>query len=128
MARTLESTREKFLKDRFANMLKIQIDEIGEGYAKCSLKIEDMHINGRGGVQGGAIFTLADYCFGVANDGIAVSLTSEISYLAATKGTVLYAEANRLKDGRTTVFYEIKVTDDLGKNIAFVTMTGFKVE
>ena len=33
-----------------------------------------------------------------------------------------------VKDGRTTVFYEINVTDDEGRLVAFVTMTGFRIQ
>lgn len=127
MRRNLEETRKYFEGDRFAAHCGIKIEEVGEGYAKCVMKIDDCHRNGLNNVQGGAIFTLADFCFGVANDGTAVSLTSEINYLSASKGTVLFAEAKEKKNGRNISFYEIEVTDDLGKNIAFVTMTGFKL-
>ena len=76
--------------------------------------------------MGGATFTLADLCYGAACDFSAVSMTSEISYLAPATGDVLYAEARVVKDGRTTVFYNVTVTDQTGRNVAFVTMTGFK--
>lgn len=128
MRRNLEESREFYKGDRYASLTGIVIDEVGEGYAKCTLKIEDCHRNGRNSVQGGAIFTLADFCYGVAVDGKCVSLSSEITFLAATKGSYLYAEAKMVKTGRSTVFYTIEVTDDLGKKIAFVTMTGFRVE
>lgn len=127
MRRDLQATREFFIDDRYAVHSGIVIDEVGEGYARCSMEIKDYHRNARGVVMGGAIFTLADLCYGAACDGQACSMTSEINYLHAAKGNKLIAEAHLIKDGRTTVFYEIRVTDDSGLIIAFVTMTGFRI-
>lgn len=127
MRRNLAETRKFFEEDRFAAHSGIVIDEVGEGYARCSMDIKDYHRNARGVVMGGAIFTLADLCYGAASDGQACSMTSEISYLYAAKGNRLIAEAHMIKDGRTTVFYEIRVTDETGLLIAFATMTGFRV-
>lgn len=127
MRRDLQATREFFIDDRYAVHSGIVIDEVGEGYARCSMEIKDYHRNARGVVMGGAIFTLADLCYGAACDGQACSMTSEINYLHAAKGNKLIAEAHLIKDGRTTVFYEIRVTDESGLLIAFVTMTGCRI-
>ena len=128
MRRTLEESKAFFARDRFAALTEIEILEVDDFYAKCRMKIQEKHLNGDNHVMGGAIFTLADYCYAVASDSVAVSLSSEINYLSSSKGTELIAEARMLKDGRSTVFYEVRITDDLGKNIAFVTMTGFKIK
>ena len=128
MRRNLDETRKFFEDDSFAVHSGIVIDEVGEGYARCSMEIKDYHKNARGVVMGGAIFTLADLCYGAACDGQACSMTSEINYLRAAKGTRLIAEAHQIKDGRTTVFYEIRVTDDAGLLVAFMTMTGFRIK
>ena len=109
MRRDLEATRKFFADDLFA--------------VHSGMEIKDFHKNARGVVMGGAIFTLADLCYGAACDGQACSMTSEINYLHAAKGKKLFAEAKMVKDGRTTVFYEIRVTDDEGRLVAFVTMT-----
>ncbi|MBO4718012.1 MAG: PaaI family thioesterase [Spirochaetales bacterium] len=127
MRRDLQATREFFIDDRYAVHSGIVIDEVGEGYARCSMEIKDYHRNARGVVMGGAIFTLADLCYGAACDGQACSMTSEINYLHAANGNKLIAEAHLIKDGRTTVFYEIRVTDESGLLIAFVTMTGCRI-
>ncbi len=126
MRRDLEQTRAYAVKDRFGVYCGIEIDEVGEGYARCHMDIKDHHRNARGVVMGGATFTLADLCYGAACDFSAVSMTSEISYLAPATGDVLYAEAQVVKNGHATVFYEIVVTDSTGRKVAFVTMTGFK--
>ena len=126
MRRNLEETRAYADKDRFAVYCDIVIDEVGEGYAKCHMDIKDHHRNARGVVMGGATFTLADLCYGAACDFSAVSMTSEINYLAPATGDVLYAEAHVVKDGHATVFYEVVVTDQNGRKVAFLTMTDFK--
>lgn len=66
MQKTLDEVRKLFKKDRFATESGAVINEIGERYAKCSLKLSDSHRNALGAVMGGAIFTLADFAFAVA--------------------------------------------------------------
>jgi len=124
---TVEEARKIFDKDRFAAAAGCEILEVGVGYARCQMKVKDNILNGYNQVMGGAIFTLADFTFAVASDSIAVSTNGNISYLSATKGDTLYAEAKVVKDGRTQVVYQIMVTDNLQKEIALVTMSGIKV-
>ena len=53
---TIEEAREIFANDRYATVLSgAYIEEIGENYAKCSMKITDDHRNAYGGVMGGSI-------------------------------------------------------------------------
>ena len=128
MRKNLEETRQYFLADRFAVHTGITIDEVGDGFARCSMEIKDHHRNAHDTVMGGAVFTLADLCYGAACGGEAVSITSEINFLRPATGTKLTAEAPVVKDGRSTVFYEIKVFDDRSRVVAFATMTGYRVE
>ncbi|MCR5698597.1 MAG: PaaI family thioesterase [Treponemataceae bacterium] len=128
----LKKAREFFYQDLFsAEAAKIQIDEVGDHYAKCSFEIGRIHQNAYGGVMGGAIFTLADFTFAVASNFNApqtVSVTSQITYLGMAKGKKLIGESKLIKDGRTTCFYEIDITDDLGTKVAFVSINGMKLE
>jgi len=41
------------------------------------------------------------------------------------KGERLIAEAKCVKNGRTTCYYTISITDELGTKVAEVTTTGF---
>ncbi|WP_072523614.1 PaaI family thioesterase [Clostridium sp. Marseille-P3244] len=125
-----EETIRLFEKDRFATENGAVIEEVGEHYAKCSLKIEDRHRNAMGAVMGGVYFTLADFALAVASNWKKmgnVSLNSEITYLSAAKGEKLIAEAVCVKDGRTTGYYRIDVKDELGNLAAAVTATTFRV-
>ena len=126
--RNLQETREFFLADRFAMVTSgIEIEEVGDGYAKCSMKIDERHVNATGHVMGGAIFTLADFVFAVATntpENVTVTTVSQISYLDTPKGDVLYGESKVLKDGRRNCFYEISVTDNTGITIAVIATSG----
>lgn len=125
---TLQEAKEYFINDRFAMVTTgIDIEEIGDHYAKCSLKIDDRHTNATGHVMGGAIFTLADFTFAVTTntpESVTVTVTSQISYLSAAKGDTLYSESKVLKDGRRNCFYEISITDNLGNLVAVVNTSG----
>lgn len=119
-----------FENDRFATENGAVIDEVDEGYAKCSLRLEDRHRNAMGAVMGGVYFTLADFALAVASNWKEmgnVSLNSEIAYLTAAKGERLIAEAFCVKNGRTTGYYRIDVKDELGNLAAAVTSTTFRV-
>lgn len=93
------------------------------------MTIEDHHRNAVGIVMGGAIFTLADFAFAVAsnheNPGT-VSLSANITFLKASKGSKLIAKAECVRDGRTTCYYRVTVTDNTGALIAEVTTSGYK--
>lgn len=125
-----QHARDSFSNDRYAVATTgIKIVEASVNYAKCSLEIDERHYNTNGFVMGGAIFTLADYAFGVAvNIGSpqTVSLTSTINFIRPTKGPTLYAEARCIKCGRSIAFFEITVTDSEGNIIASVLANGFR--
>ena len=54
----------------------------------------------------------------------AVSTTSQITFLKAAKGSVLTARAELIREGRTSVYAEVTVTDDLGTLVARITASG----
>ena len=54
----LEQIREFFAKDRFATDNGATIEEVDDGYAKCSLEIQPHHLNAANTDMGGAIFSL----------------------------------------------------------------------
>ena len=129
----LEKAREFFKDDRYATEATgIVIEEVGEHYAKCSLKLQKKHQNAVGNVMGGVMFTLADFVFAVSTnfncEDITVTTVSQICYLGIAKGDTLYGESRLIKDGRTTCFYEITITDNSGTKIAVITTTGSHIK
>ena len=128
--KTIDEVRKLFEGDRFATQNGAVIDEIGDHSATCSLVITDLHRNAMGAVMGGTYFTLADFAFAVAANWQrmgCVSLHSDISFLSAAKGKKLIAKAVCLKNGKSTSFYRVDVTDDLGNLTATVTVTGYHI-
>ena len=124
---TLEEVRKLFETDRFATENGAVIDEIGDHSATCSLVITNSHRNAMGAVMGGTYFMLADFAFAVAANWEkmdCVSLHSDISFLGSAKGSKLIAKASCIKDGKTTAFYRVDVTDELGNLAVTVTTTG----
>ena len=98
------------------------------GYSKVALKLDERHMNAVGQVMGGVYFTIADYAFAIASNfkqNPTVTQTSQIAFLAPVKGDTIFAEAMKIRSGRTTCFYKIIITDSTGEQIAYVTTTGF---
>ena len=132
MNQDLSHLKEKFVNDLFVSQgLEAVIDEASYGYAKCSMEIQARHCNALGIPMGGAVFTLADFAFAVAANQEGrdvVTQASQITFLKPAKGKYLTAIANQVKDGKRICFYEVKVTDDLGNDVAFVTINGYVVK
>lgn len=126
----VEEAREFFKGDRFATTNGMEIDEIGEDYAICSMEIGENHLNANGTVMGGVYFTLADFAFAVSVNNvhkITVGMDSNITFLVPAKGTKLIAESRVLRTGKTTTFCEVKVKDALDRLCAVFTGTAFKL-
>ncbi|NTV25708.1 MAG: PaaI family thioesterase [Chlorobiaceae bacterium] len=114
--------------DRFAQLLGIEILEVSPGYALLELKIEDKHKNGINIVQGGAIFTLADYAFGVASnaDGsTTVGINASISYFKAPTGAYIRAEARAESTGKKICGYKVAIQDEDGSLVATFSGLGY---
>ncbi len=129
---TLEEARGYFADDIYAmSTTGIEIDDIGENWAQCSLSIEKRHMAVGDHVMGGAIYTLADFAFAVASnsgDQITFTTTSSITYLSQPKDMKLIARCQCIRDGRKTCYYETKITDGLGNMVACITSNGMHIE
>lgn len=129
----LTAKKEFFKEDIFATKTTgIEIEAVGDNYAKCSLKLDKKHMNAAGYPMGGAIYTLADFTFAVSTNPnpntVTVTTVSQICYLNPAKGTTLYAESKLMKDGSSVCFFEVNITDNLDTEIAIVTITGTHIK
>lgn len=127
---TLDELNERFHHDCFATaVVGARILEAEPSHAVCVLPLGPQHMNANGTPMGGAIFTLADFAFAVAANGFAervtVSQHASVTFLSPAKGKELRAEATCLKAGRTLCLYEVRITDELGAQVAHVTVNGF---
>ena len=129
MNQLVQEATELFSKDIFATQVTgIKIVDITDQSVTCNLEITENHKNATGTVMGGVIYTLADFTFAVAanfHKSLTVSLTSEISYLGVARGKQLIATSSCIHEGRTTCYYSIKITDELGNDVAITNITGF---
>ncbi|WKY47555.1 PaaI family thioesterase [Eubacteriaceae bacterium ES3] len=118
-------------KDQFAKLLGIEIQNVEEGWAEVRMTIKDEHLNGMGVVQGGVIFTLADFAFAVASNSrgyATVGIHADIDYFRPPRGEWLIAEAKELNSSKTLSHYSVIVTDKEGRLIAQFNGTGFTKE
>ena len=130
---TLDQIRACFAGDRFATEVAgVTIDLAEPGRAVCSMPIRPIHLNANSVPMGGAIFTLADFAFAVAANGyserVTVTQQASVTFLSPSRGKTLVAEAKCLKAGRTTSLYAVDVTDDLGTQVAHLTVNGYSLD
>jgi len=131
----LERLRGYFAADRFARGAGITLEAASPERVVCAMEVTDAHRNAGGGVQGGAIFTLADFAFavhsnrelalGAADRGLTVGQSCAISFLRGLKGSRLIAESTCLSRGRNISVYRVAVRDDTGILLAEMTGNGF---
>ena len=118
-------------QDIFAAGIGAKILEISPGYAKAVMEITPSHMNAANVVQGGAIFTLADFAFAGAGNSFgprATAMNISITYMRPGTGTKLTAEAREVSHGRRTCLFDVLVTDDQGRKVAKLMINGFLFE
>jgi acyl-CoA thioesterase len=114
---------------RFARLLGIELTEVREGYALTRLDLNENHLNGVGKVQGGVIFTLADYAFAAASNSsgcTTVGLNVNITYFKSPSGKSIRAEAREISVQNRISGYRVDVLDDDGSLIASFSGLGYR--
>lgn len=116
-----EIIRAFFKKDHFVPYCGIKLISVSAGSAKATMKILSIHLNPLGIVHGGAIFTLADFCFAVAANSrgrVALSLSASINFIRPVTKGMLTAKAQEIGISNRVGTYLVNVTDDQGDCIA----------
>lgn len=110
-----------FHNDRFVNHCGIELVSYAPGLAVTRMTVQEKHLNALGIVQGGALFTLADYAFGVASNAYgtaAVGINVSITYMKATTSGVLTAEAREISQNPKLSSYTVDIKDASGALVA----------
>ena len=110
-----------FENDRFAERANIELVSVSPGHARAKMTLHPHHLNGYGTVQGGAIFTLADFAFAVASNShgtVAVAINVSITFMKAGTTGTLWAEARELSRNLKLGSYTVEVQDDTGELVA----------
>jgi acyl-CoA thioesterase len=117
----MKNLEEFFQRDVFVQHCGIELVSMAPGHAVTRMTIQPWHFNAIGIVQGGAIFTLADYAFAVASNAhgtVAVGINVSITYLKSAKTGTLTAEAREVALNPKLASYTVNVTDEAGALIA----------
>lgn len=117
-----------FEKDAYVKLSGIEIVEITDESATVRAKIQAEHLNANGAVQGGMLYTLADFAFAVhANHLHPMTVTQggHIHYIrAAITDEVTATAVERVRSGHNTVS-EVVVRNGAGETVCICTFNGF---
>ncbi len=109
-------------KDPMATFLGITVEEVREGYARCSLTVTPDLLNAADRAHGSTVYAVADQAFAVASNSTgarALGMHFSISFIAAARGgETITAEATPRNIGRKTSVWQIDVRGDDGRLIA----------
>ena len=125
-----EDEKDPYCKtDRFTAKNGMAITELGEDWATAEMTIDESFLNGIDIPMGGCYFTLGDFSFGAACHYIKneiVTLNSQIDFIASAKvGDTVRAHCHCVSATRKTSRYEIEITDQTGKLLGLMHVTGY---
>jgi acyl-CoA thioesterase len=118
-----------FEADRFAARNGVELVHVEAGRAVARLRVGPEHMNAAGVVQGGAVFTLADFAFAVASNSrgnVALAIEAHVTFLRPVRAGVLTAEAREEGGSRRLSTCAVRVTDEAGTLVALFTGTAFR--
>ncbi|PKM77987.1 MAG: PaaI family thioesterase [Firmicutes bacterium HGW-Firmicutes-15] len=111
----------------YFRLLSMEVCELGMGYSKVEVNLENKHLNPFGGIHGGVYSSLIDtaaywavYCDVEENAGL-VSLDLKVDFLAPIKDSHLIIEGKRIKAGKSICIAEAVIIDNQGRYLAHGT-------
>lgn len=117
----MDTVKRFFKNDKFAERANIELLSVSPGHARAKMTLHPHHMNGYGTVQGGAIFTLADFAFAAASNShgkVAVAINVSITFMKAGESGTLWAEAREVSKNIKLGSYTVEVKDDQGELVA----------
>ncbi len=129
--KTIQEVEQIFARDRFIVPFDVRIMELTDDYVTIIAPITDHLLNGNDVVQGGALFTLADFTFSVHANAIhcpSVTATGSISYVHPARGDYLKAVARIKGQTRRTFVYSVELFDDRDVLVALAEFSGAKLD
>ncbi|MDO4587693.1 MAG: PaaI family thioesterase [Planctomycetia bacterium] len=119
----------RMLKDRFVcDLIGIKLIEAGIGFAKAELEIRDIHHNGIGIVQGGVLFTIADYAFAAAcnyAEDEVVGIETSVSFVKSVKSGKIIAEAQEVSRSNKFACCDVRVLNEKGELLTLFHGRGY---
>ena len=124
----LSVTRDRAQDNLFWRYLGVIVDDAGEGWVRLRVPVKDGLRNAAGApVHGGVYSALVDIAVGGALStmheasagGVGqATLDLNVSFLAGTSGSEVFAEGRILRRGRSVAFGEASITDGEGRLLA----------
>lgn len=109
----LEYARTVVGGDPWAVYLGIEVEEVRQGYARCSLTVRPDYLNAVERAHGAVIYALADQAFAVGSNStgvMALALEFSIHYLGpARDGEKIFAEAKPVNIGKKVSTWDVEV-------------------
>jgi acyl-CoA thioesterase len=117
----MQALKQFFQNDQFARRAEVELISVSPGTATARMDVRPFHWNGLGSIQGGAVFTLADFAFAAAANSygtVAVAINVSITFMKGVKQGTLFAEAKELSRNFRLGSYIVEVKDDQGELVA----------
>lgn len=117
--------------DRFAAANGIEIVEVRSGFARGRMAVQPRHLDSRGLVHQGAVFTLAATTFFAAcsaSGRLALGIQMSIAYSAAARVGLLWAEARAEAGNGHSAAAVVRVCDEQGSPIAVFQGTAYRTQ
>lgn len=124
----LELLRQVFAHDKFVGLAGIKLESVDDDKAIVAAEIGAEHLNAGGHVQGGMLYTLADFAFAVISNylhPVTVTQGGHISYIRPGVTKRVTAEATEtVRAGHNTIC-KVIVRDDGDNIICVCEFNGF---
>ncbi len=117
----LHYAREVVGKDPMATFLGIRVEEVRDGYSRCSLIVKPEYLNAVDRAHGIIVYSVVDQALAVAGNtqGRALALSITVNYIsAAVVGETIVAEATPVHRGKKISVWKIQVRGKEGTLIA----------
>jgi acyl-CoA thioesterase len=126
-----EAIQQGVANEPFARTMKLELKELEEGFSAVEMTYEPETMDNLfSRAHGGAIFSLIDEAFETVCQtcgAVTVALNVSVTYVASPKGRArLRAEAREISSTKQTASYDIRVSDQEGRLIAFCQALAFR--
>ena len=127
----IELIKRIFDHDGFVKLSGAEILSVDEKQAVVAAKITDQHRNANGAVQGGMLYTLADFAFAVLQNAlhpVTVTQCGNITYVRpAVTNYVTATAVEKVRAGHNTVC-EVIIKDEQDEIVCVCSFNGFVKE
>lgn len=124
----LQKLQAFFAKDYFVELTGIELVEVTNERAVARAKIGKQHLNGNGCVQGGMLYTLADFTFAVLGNylhPLTVTQGGHITYIRPAYTDEIIATATETERAGHNSISEVIIKDQQGQTVCVCNFNGF---